>query len=1320
MFKKAFQIAISFGVLLGAYVGYVRLFAFVAEHALDGKETVAPLVATTSRTMKEAIALAEMTFGHEHWSADHNLPVRYYNKERGYWMYAQSYERLNEGRQLRFKPFAVIIQSPDKKDLKTITSDEAIVDLDRPLGMSVKPGGAPMHVIHAQITGDVRIRDDKGTRDAVDDLVIGPMPYLEYDEPTLQVRSDSDVVIQDRQMWVNGYGMLIQLRPKDETESGATPAGFDGAKTFFLKRKVHIILNDVGRSGMLPGKAQPEQTADGRTPMDLRCDSEMQIDLPKPRLPLRVGPPPPPDPTLALFSINVVVLRGKPNQTPDQLNCDHLRLTLLPGEKADPPTPAPTPLAHEPGTEPDPVTVSVGESAAKPAAVAPDPSEDSLGGLTLRRAVATGHSVWLQSMSQGTKTRCNELIFKKLAPEKPDETYLRGDPTTKLWVEKIDVPQDGPNRGKITSITTIRTVDATIFDDGQGRDPATIVAGGPGILETRPARDKPVERRAIWRDQLVMQNELASDHTPRKRITLTGDPKFIDVGQATLDSKKEIIVWLKPKPETAATVTAPAPAPVPATATATAATTGPATQSGNGAFQMEKLRATDDVHLTSPGRFMTADDELVALFETQTTPATGVGRPASSPATAPAASPAIATIRADAGTSGSDPNPATAVAATDPQAKAKPAEPDVNVRAQRVWARIALKPDAEQGGALASRAAADGNGQGQGGDDAKTEIREVRLRGAVAFHQDPEAGKQRGTTITGEAVDVTNLGDEKMYFKVYLVDPFKVMPIEPGTKVSPEKVLAMIKALGNSVPLARVETDDFSVEGPIIGLDQRADEAWVDGRGTLTQMAARGLLTDKGLDNPPAGRVQTQGQGQGQGQNQARAKAGAGAGADEKLTPLKITWTKAMQFRGRSSNPQGVPVGRAQFFANVRAEMEDSLLVCQEMTTYMDRVVVLARPKPEKTAANGNGNGNPNEAVPPEPKPQIALIDCLRKVLIVSRKYDPDSPRTLVQKQRIEGEHVIYNKLTGNFVVPGAGRVWLYSRKGQDSLATPVAAPPVPATTAARRTITPTANPTSRVAPNARRATEVVGRNTDASKAIDAATSKAASAVAKAKAKPKAEEPPPIPLELTQVVFNDEMHGRFGTGKDADTTETRWADFFGDVQTLHSVVPNESATFDFDNPPDESTFLTAQTVRVVSEPPPPGSKDPARSFLKAWENANAATYDTTIQADKITYDSLKELFYAYGEDGRDVLINQQKSIGQGATFARGSAAWYNRKSGESQIVEPKTIQLVDMKTGVRPSPITPKDPKKTYPKPLYQVRPPTQSYYERKGFNGGQ
>ena len=99
---------------------------------------------------------------------------------------------------------------------------------------------------------------------------------------------------------------------------------------------------------------------------------------------------------------------------------------------------------------------------------------------------------------------------------------------------------------------------------------------------------------------------------------------------------------------------------------------------------------------------------------------------------------------------------------------------------------------------------------------------------------------------------MTNLGENKMYFKVYNVDPDKAAPLDQRAKLSPSELLARIETLGRSYPLARVETEDFTVDGPKIGLNQLTDEAWVDGRGVLTQLAPRGLLSDKGLDNAPA------------------------------------------------------------------------------------------------------------------------------------------------------------------------------------------------------------------------------------------------------------------------------------------------------------------------------------------------------------------------------------------------------------------------------------------------------------------------------------
>src|SRR5205807_1506082 len=133
--------------------------------------------------------------------------------------------------------------------------------------------------------------------------------------------------------------------------------------------------------------------------------------------------------------------------------------------------------------------------------------------------------------------RCNELIHKKFFSEQPDETYLRGDQSMKLWVEKVETVAEGPDKGKVQSVTTIRTIDATIFEDERGSDFATIVARGPGIMETRPARDKPVERTATWQDHLIVRPDHDNTSQPLKEIVLIGTPEFIDPAQATLDAR---------------------------------------------------------------------------------------------------------------------------------------------------------------------------------------------------------------------------------------------------------------------------------------------------------------------------------------------------------------------------------------------------------------------------------------------------------------------------------------------------------------------------------------------------------------------------------------------------------------------------------------------------------------------------------------------------------------------------------------------------------------------------------------------------------------
>ena len=152
----------------------------------------------------------------------------------------------------------------------------------------------------------------------------------------------------------------------------------------------------------------------------------------------------------------------------------------------------------------------------------------------------------------------------------------------------------------------------------------------------------------------------------------------------------------------------------------------------------------------------------------------------------------------------------------------------------------------------------------------------------------------------------------------------------------------------------------------------------------------------------------------------------------------------------------------------------------------------------------------------------------------------------------------------------------------------------------------------------------------------------------------------------------------------------------------------------------DTYFLTSQTMRVITEPPPPGAtpNTPSRNFLKAWENAYAKTSDSMIEADIITYDSLNDLIYANATEGRQVQVVQQAGNGQPGSPMRAEAVRVNPKTGAADVVGPQVIQMLDKRTGSRPKPVAPPDPNAKPPKkPRNPYKPPLNNV-ERKGFTG--
>jgi hypothetical protein len=150
-------------------------------------------------------------------------------------------------------------------------------------------------------------------------------------------------------------------------------------------------------------------------------------------------------------------------------------------------------------------------------------------------------------------------------------------------------------------------------------------------------------------------------------------------------------------------------------------------------------------------------------------------------------------------------------------------------------------------------------------------------------------------------------------------------------------------------------------------------------------------------------------------------------------------------------------------------------------------------------------------------------------------------------------------------------------------------------------------------------------------------------------------------------------------------------------------------------------YLTSQMLRIIQEPPPPGSPDktPARNWAKAWDRVHINKGESlSIEADVTTYDSATDVIWAYGEGQHGVTMVQQPAPGQPSSVTHGKAMHYNLKSRTGRTTGSDQINLIDKRTGTRPGLWTVPDPTAPpKPKPRMPFRIPNTDL-ERRGFTG--
>ncbi len=264
----------------------------------------------------------------------------------------------------------------------------------------------------------------------------------------------------------------------------------------------------------------------------------------------------------------------------------------------------------------------------------------------------------------------------------------------------------------------------------------------------------------------------------------------------------------------------------------------------------------------------------------------------------------------------------------------------------------------------------------------------------------------------------------------------------------------------------------------------------------------------------------------------------------------------------------------------------------------------------------------------PEPVARVTRVVCEDNVDVSSLKRTETGE--IRQRQRVLGDVVTYDKVANEFHVESPGKVYLYDRKKVEKK-----------TPAATRT---------------KPAPETLG-----------------------------------PLELTRIDFDRRMDGQLNSRRPGSKSQLGVAEFFGNVRTIHAQVPDELADLNADHPPNEFLYTVSETVRVMSEPPPPGAtgedKDKDRVLLQAWGRVFARTgkngRETAIRADdRMVYDSATGLSIIYGGPGGVLIVDQD---GQGQTPSQGysSLVRFNHKTGQHQAIDARQLVILDPNSGRR-------------------------------------
>lgn len=424
--------------------------------------------------------------------------------------------KFEDGR-VKLTPFSLAIFGKDRDDQKfpeitTIQAREARLTFDKPVNNIAEMGSNVRKITAGELSGDIKITNNRGTPERDDDLWLFTQGPLYYEESLHRVYTGAVVEVMDleskpKPMVIRGTGMHLYLTA-DKKPGEAGTAGSSKAKDGSTMRVERIQLDaDVdmnlwadARSGFLgssnEGKGREKPTTpdakplDGRVPpaqraaqadkaqIKIMTQGPFRYDLLKDQATFDISHHSGPRPNV----VTVDRFQEMQDKT-DHLECDHLEIQFRRKNGA---------------------TAQVADGHGE--------------GLDIETARATGKEVILTSDAEMLEAHGNDFFHDK----KASLSILKGRP--RMWAVKEGNEIEAPELQLL---------------DVKGAEQATALGAGHIRMLDKKTGERPLEAR--WENKLVYAKD-----GPHDVLSLMGNAAFVDHEHAQQLQAQFLKVWLKP------------------------------------------------------------------------------------------------------------------------------------------------------------------------------------------------------------------------------------------------------------------------------------------------------------------------------------------------------------------------------------------------------------------------------------------------------------------------------------------------------------------------------------------------------------------------------------------------------------------------------------------------------------------------------------------------------------------------------------------------------------------------------------------------------